>query len=628
MYQPAVVALQQRYAEAGFAYSQFSHEEKPSRRGVATTPRSAYGYCDLTLWPTDPDFDLTYIPEGLQIRIGVPLVEPVKQIQSAKSDHPNWSPQSDKHGVPYLIVLSDDVSDFMTDILPKLFDEAIRKSLPVLENKSDKPAPAPTSESESRSAQPAQAKPSNLCSPEFQSSLAQSSLLINGVKYIDRHLADAFKLSQRIAATGMDTSSDKGTGEDSKGMEKIEERGEKPEAPTEAEKLQKWTKEEQIRLEDALVWYGKYKEPVTKWKMIGKFVKTRTARECLERYKELHAKVVEASRKTLDEAQLDSSSDEWSESCEGESDKDDEIQDEDGDSPTQLQQSSASSLGGVPIRLLQLSLDGLDSIKYATTTFQVHCWRCKRSADIPLSFGAHGSKELKSAGAGGQCENCKLRFTINVEPRIAHAHENIIGMIKAVECLVKDVIGSDYVGQCTNCSGDIRMRNILQGFPRTSNCNSCHSSVCIRYSGVQFGLTMAKGAKGETALKGKDKEHDKMMGIKLGTPLPKNGACKHYKKSYRWMRFPCCGKAFPCDVCHDENTDHDNVWATRMICGHCSKEQAFSPHPCASCGAAMVAGKSTHWEGGKGCRDPSKMARNDSRKHKLASKMKQKASKK
>lgn len=62
--------------------------------------------------------------------------------------------------------------------------------------------------------------------------------------------------------------------------------------------------------------------------------------------------------------------------------------------------------------------------------------------------------------------------------------------------------------------------------------------------------------------------------IKSGQPLPNNGTCQHYKKSFRWMRFPCCGKVYPCDKCHNEaETEHEMEMATRMICGFCSKEQ-------------------------------------------------------
>ena len=38
-------------------------------------------------------------------------------------------------------------------------------------------------------------------------------------------------------------------------------------------------------------------------------------------------------------------------------------------------------------------------------------------------------------------------------------------------------------------------------------------------------------------------------------------------------RFPCCSKCFACDVCHDESEDHEMKFATRMVCGFCSKEQ-------------------------------------------------------
>ena len=63
--------------------------------------------------------------------------------------------------------------------------------------------------------------------------------------------------------------------------------------------------------------------------------------------------------------------------------------------------------------------------------------------------------------------------------------------------------------------------------------------------------------------------------IQEGKPLPNFGTCKHYKKSYRWLRFPCCGKCYPCDICHDSKEDHEMKYANRMICGFCCKEQVI-----------------------------------------------------
>ena len=90
--------------------------------------------------------------------------------------------------------------------------------------------------------------------------------------------------------------------------------------------------------------------------------------------------------------------------------------------------------------------------------------------------------------------------------------------------------------------------------------------------------------------------------LQEGKPLPEFGTCSHYKKSHRWLRcgcsltrwhwstfgcfetnlifdvvrFPCCGKAYPCDVCHDTTEDHPGELANRMICGYCSREQVGS----------------------------------------------------
>ncbi len=123
------------------------------------------------------------------------------------------------------------------------------------------------------------------------------------------------------------------------------------------------------------------------------------------------------------------------------------------------------------------------------------------------------------------------------------------------------------------------------------------------------------------------------------------GTCKHYRKSFRWLRFPCCGKCsfdrfdpqsiellmvcenpfvillfssgkcYPCDTCHDAAEDHPAVWANRMLCGFCGLEQPFSSKPC-SCGSQLAKSSSMtrFWEGGKGNRNTRALSKNDSKK--------------
>jgi len=124
-----------------------------------------------------------------------------------------------------------------------------------------------------------------------------------------------------------------------------------------------------------------------------------------------------------------------------------------------------------------------------------------------------------------------------------------------------------------------------------------------------------------TAKKQKLKD-PKMSSIKLGIPLPENGTCRHYKRSKRWLRFPCCGRAFPCDLCHEESNPngHSMKWATRQLCGSCSKEQSVNNLICSSCSMPFTLKSNAFWEGGKGCRDHVRLNRNDSHKFRNLSK--------
>ena len=75
------------------------------------------------------------------------------------------------------------------------------------------------------------------------------------------------------------------------------------------------------------------------------------------------------------------------------------------------------------------------------------------------------------------------------------------------------------------------------------------------------------------------RQHERDMGVRPGQPLPENGTCKHYSKSYRWLRFPCCGRAFPCDTCHDEQMDHPHEWANHPPLPTRLRTSRHSPQP-------------------------------------------------
>ena len=163
----------------------------------------------------------------------------------------------------------------------------------------------------------------------------------------------------------------------------------------------------------------------------------------------------------------------------------------------------------------------------------------------------------------------------------------------------------------------MHVSNVFSGEEVRMNCRKCHQKMIFSFDNFA-----SRDASLGALLGGPIIKPQRLIGLVVGQPLPEKGTCKHYRKSFRWLRFPCCGKVFPCDICHDEGTTdrHKSGWATRMSCGHCSREVPFSDNKCV-CGGYPTDNRSTSfWEGGKGCRNTVTMSRKDDRKYKGASK--------
>jgi hypothetical protein len=70
-------------------------------------------------------------------------------------------------------------------------------------------------------------------------------------------------------------------------------------------------------------------------------------------------------------------------------------------------------------------------------------------------------------------------------------------------------------------------------------CVSMHAPSGGRASGRSGPASASRRAKGPGGSRGPG-------ALAEGSPLPDNGACKHYRHSYRWLRFPCCGELGLC----------------------------------------------------------------------------------
>jgi len=266
---------------------------------------------------------------------------------------------------------------------------------------------------------------------------------------------------------------------------------------------------------------------------------------------------------------------------------------------------------GIEVKLQQLQLkEQASTLRIYFAKFILQCGRCKNNAEVKLPT---------SRATILVCSKCHEEQIIQLRPGIAHQFTSVIGYLDVENCSPVDMILVDclFMIGCLECSKESKVEGLPHGQLKTIFC-SCHKKLQLAVESTRF--TQLKSSdyvdtRGAVVIKAK-KKSTRDPAIQEGKPLPKDGTCKHYKKSFRWLRFPCCGKAYPCDECHDEKEDHEMQFANRMICGFCAKEQAFAANrDCTMCGSNMTKKTGSHWEGGKGCRDVIKMSRGDKKKY-------------
>ncbi|RCN49295.1 hypothetical protein ANCCAN_04545 [Ancylostoma caninum] len=244
------------------------------------------------------------------------------------------------------------------------------------------------------------------------------------------------------------------------------------------------------------------------------------------------------------------------------------------------------------------------------------CVRCGQEHDVPIP--------VDDQTVGWRCKRCQIAQSLRLRPELVHENSSVMALLDARGCRPLDCIlqQSQLKFVCLACGKEDEVQKLNFGSTHKSWCRECHTLCEFTVTAVRFRGDLSKIPAEDLVTASKipkaKKEVTKPLGaIFEGQPLPELGTCKHYKKSYRWFRFPCCGRAFPCDICHEESVggEHEMKFANRMICGHCSKEQSYTAgKPCVSCNSSVTRSRSQFWEGGKGCRDQTMMSRNDAHK--------------
>ncbi|KAK3243272.1 hypothetical protein CYMTET_47061, partial [Cymbomonas tetramitiformis] len=276
---------------------------------------------------------------------------------------------------------------------------------------------------------------------------------------------------------------------------------------------------------------------------------------------------------------------------------------------------------------------------------QLACQRCRGNLDMTWEPPVTPVTPTTIPGCHGRCQGCQREWAVEVVPRLLHEACNTVALLKPHGCFPVDLLPSEFGAGCEACSGAVAFRAVTPARVIRRVCLSCHRHVAFGYQEVELvarssDLPARGSAGGNGAAQHSESLHPSKRpsgpapggrgALVLGHPLPSLGTCKHYERSHRWLRFPCCGRLFPCDVCHEEAAEAGGkcgagIWAQRMVCGFCSKEQACSSDSgrCSHCSKRLGGGSRRNgqgptrfWEGGLGCRDKKSLCNKDSHKYK------------
>jgi hypothetical protein len=270
---------------------------------------------------------------------------------------------------------------------------------------------------------------------------------------------------------------------------------------------------------------------------------------------------------------------------------------------------SASSIAGtIKMEPRQITMENLALLVPILLGVSLRCGRCRK--ETPLTDLRPGVDRIIP------CAGCKQYMEVSFIRDAIHSNNRTIGYLRCKRTSPTDLLPGTFQVTCSECdpteplASSIKVENVQIGEEVSFSCRNCHENISFCLDGISWNEIPALMAPSASAIK------PTKLPTKVGEPLPEYGACSHYRKSFRWFRFPCCGRAYPCDECHAADQKHEAEWASRQICGYCSREFSTSQKYC-ECGE--VPGGSprhtAHWEGGKGARDQNMMSRKDRKKY-------------
>ena len=279
------------------------------------------------------------------------------------------------------------------------------------------------------------------------------------------------------------------------------------------------------------------------------------------------------------------------------------------------------------MKLFNIGLCVISSIKLL-----LKCIKCNKVAFE--SFYQKISKNENLFYLGTKCPRCDNEIFSLFKSEFIHENNlDNAGIVYISGGGIIEFLPSTFSLTCLNCNEEKKVKLRTGGLHiNDKNCRKCQKELLFFITNISFSITYISNMeflektkiinfnkfnyaiKDDINLDNYIKKFDKI--IQEGKPLPDFGICKHYKKSFKWFRFSCCNKTFPCDLCHDEDSDHNCEHAHTILCGFCAFEQQSSNKMCCKCGKMFnkIDGSLRFWNGGKGQRQQEKLSTRDSHK--------------
>ena len=268
----------------------------------------------------------------------------------------------------------------------------------------------------------------------------------------------------------------------------------------------------------------------------------------------------------------------------------------------------------------RLSIHGIGSIAGSRVALSLTCRRCETQFSCVLSGASvraggdaveSGDRPLAPPDHRAWCSKCSALLSVGFRASLVHEGSPVLGIVEAPAAKLFLVSWAALALACLECGALAEVDKFNPPTIWEAACKTCYARMRLDARAMAVldwpdaavslaarSAPITGGGGGSVAARPPP-----------GRPLPDTGTCLHFKNSHRWLRFPCCANAFPCDVCHDARADHPHEYAKRMICGFCAREQPYTARaPCVACGAVLsrrtggATGTGSHWEGGSGQR--------------------------